>query len=127
VLRDLRHGTAHVDVDDVGAHAFDDLRRVGHLDRIPAEDLNRDRPLFLRVLGVFERAIDAAHEALGADHLGHDKPASAAALHETAEGGIGHARHGGERERLLELNLPDFHIQPEGLSKPGRRPRPLRR
>ena len=31
VLRDLRHRAAHVDVDDVGAHAFDDARGFGHL------------------------------------------------------------------------------------------------
>ena len=64
VLRNLRHRAAHVDVDDVGAHALDDLRGVRHLLGIAAEDLNRDRPLFLGVLGVLERAIDAANEPL---------------------------------------------------------------
>ena len=110
VLRDFRHRAAHVDVDDVGAHAFDDLRGIGHLLRIAAEDLDRDGTLFLGVLGVLERAIDPAHESLGAHHLGDDQAAPAAALHQAAEGGIRHARHGGERERLRELDVPIFMI-----------------
>ena len=64
VLRDLRHRAAHVDVDDVGAHLFDDARGFGHLGGLAAEDLNRDGPLFLGVFGVLERAIDAANQAL---------------------------------------------------------------
>jgi hypothetical protein len=40
VLGDLRHRTAHVDVDDVRAHPFDDLGRGRHLGRIAAEDLD---------------------------------------------------------------------------------------
>ena len=74
VLRDFRHRTAHVDVDDIGAHALDNLRRVGHLLGIAAEDLNGDRPLFFGVLGVLERPIDAANQPFGTDHLGHDQP-----------------------------------------------------
>ena len=93
VLGDLGYRTAHVDVDDVGAHAFDDLRGLGHLLRIAAEDLNRDRPLFLRVLGVLQRAIDAADQPLGADHLGHDQTAAAMPLDEAAERRVGHPRH----------------------------------
>ncbi len=99
VLRDLRHGASHVHVDDVGAHALDDPRGFGHLVGIAAEDLDRNRPLFLRVLGVLERAIDAAHEAFRADHLGHDKAASAMALHQTAKRGVGHAGHRRDGER----------------------------
>ena len=64
MLRDLRNGAAHIDVDDVGAHALDDLRRRRHFFGIAAEDLDRYRPLLFGVLRVFERAIDAAHEPL---------------------------------------------------------------
>jgi len=109
VLRDLRHRTTHVDVDDVGAHAFDNLRRISHHLRIAAEDLNRHRPLFLGVFGVLEGAIDAADQPLGTDHLGDDQPASALALDETTECGVGHARHRRERDRLIEGNSADFH------------------
>ena len=98
VLRDLRHRAAHVDVHDVGAHALDDLRRRSHRCRVAAEDLDRDRPLWLRELGVLERAIDAAHEPFRAHHLGDDEAAAAVTLHEPAEGGVGHARHRGNRE-----------------------------
>ena len=44
---------------------FDDLRGGRHLVGIAAEDLDRDGPLLLGVLGVFERAIDAAHQPFG--------------------------------------------------------------
>ena len=109
VLGDLRHRAAHVDVDDVGAHALDDLRGGRHLLGIAAEDLDRDRPLFLGVLGVLERPIDAAHEPLGADHLGHDEPATAFALDEPAEGSVRHPRHRGEGERGARgRSLPIF-------------------
>jgi hypothetical protein len=40
VLRNLRHRAAHVHVDDVGSHPFDDLRGRSHLLRVAAEDLN---------------------------------------------------------------------------------------
>ena len=66
VLRDLRHRAAHVDVDDVGADAFDDLRGFRHLRGVAAEDLNRNRPFFFGVFGVLERPIDAAHQPFGA-------------------------------------------------------------
>jgi hypothetical protein len=104
VLGNLRHWAAHVDVDDVGAKAFDNLRRVTHFVRVSAEDLNRHRALFFGVLGVFERPIDAAHESLGADHFGHHKTASAVTLHEPAKRCIGHAGHRRDDKRRLERN-----------------------
>ena len=109
VLRDLRHRTAHVDVDDVGAHALDDLRGCRHLVGIAAEDLNRDRPFFFRVLGVLERPVDAAHESLRADHLGDDEAAAAVALDEASERRVGHARHRGYRERGREFDRANLH------------------
>ena len=109
VLGDFRHGTAHVHVDDIRAHPFDDARRLGHLFRIAAEDLNRDRALFLGVFRVLERAVDAADEALGADHLGHDQPATAVAFHQAAKGGVGHARHRRNGKRRGQFDVPDLH------------------
>ena len=110
VLGDLRHRAAHVHVDDVGAHAFDDLRRRGHLLGIAAEDLDGDRPLFFRVLGVLERPIDAADEALGAHHLGDDQPAAAVPLDQAAERRVGHAGHRGDGERRRKVDGADFHV-----------------
>ena len=109
VLRDLRHRASHVDVDDVGADAFDDLRGRRHLFRIAAEDLNRDRPLFFGVLRVFERAIDPAHQPLGAHHLADDQTAPALPLHETAECRVRHARHRRERKRRRQFDGSDLH------------------
>ena len=110
VLRDLRHRAAHVDVDDVGAHAFDDARGFGHLVGIAAEDLDRDRPLFFGVLGVLERAIDAADEPFAAHHLGDDEAAAAVALDQAAERRVGHARHrrDDERRRRAATRRPIF-------------------
>ena len=93
MLRDLRHRAAHVDIDDVGAELFDDLRGRRHLFGIAAEDLNRDRPLLLGVLRVLQRPVDAADQPFRADHLGDDEPAAAVPLDETAEGAVGHAGH----------------------------------
>ena len=109
VLRDLRHRAAHVDVDDVGAHAFDDLRGRRHLLGIAAEDLNRDRPLFLGVLGVLERPVDAAHQPFGAHHLGDDEAAAAVALDQAAERRVGHARHRRDGKRRREFDGADLH------------------
>ena len=86
-----------------------DSRSRGHLRWIAAEDLNRDRPLLLGIFGVFERAIDAAHEPLRADHLGDDQPAAAAPLDQAAKGGIGHPRHRRERKGGSEIDGADFH------------------
>ncbi len=109
VLGDLRHRAAHVDVDDVGAHLLDDARGFGHLGGLAAEDLDRDGPLFLGVLGVLERAIDAAHQALAADHLGHDQTATALALHQAAKRRVGHARHRRDDKRRFEFeSVPIF-------------------
>ena len=109
VLRNLRHRTSHVHVDDVGAHAFDDLRGGGHLLRIAAEDLDRDRALLFGVFREIERPIDAAHQPLGADHLGHDETAPALPLHEPAECAVGHAGHGRHGECRSEIDRANFH------------------
>src|SRR5262249_1311587 len=82
--------------------------------RVAAEDLNRDRPLLLGVLSVLQRAIDPAHEPLGADHLGHDETASAMTLDQTAERRVGHARHGSDDEGSRESDATYFH-QATGL------------
>jgi hypothetical protein len=106
---DLRHRAAHVDVDDVGAKALHDPRGVGHRRGIAAEDLDRDRPLLLGEFRVLERAIDSAHEALGAHHLGDHKTAPALALHQPAKRGVGHAGHRRDRIRRGEGHVANLH------------------
>jgi hypothetical protein len=93
VLRNLRNRASHVDIDDVGAQSFNDLRRIGHLFWVAAKNLNRYGALLLGVLSVFERPINPAYEPFRAHHLGDDKPASAMTLHEAPEGGVRHAGH----------------------------------
>ena len=78
--------------------------------RIAAEDLNRDRPLFLACTRRIERPIDAAHEPFGADHLGDDEPAAALAFHEPAERRVGHAGHRRDRERGRSSSTPPIFI-----------------
>src|SRR5262249_38239631 len=109
VLRYLRHRASHVDVDDVGAHAFDDLRGGRHLLGIAPKDLNGNWTLLVRVLGVLERAVDAAQQALRADHLGDDEAAAAVALHETAECRVGHARHRRDGEWRWQRDGTNVH------------------
>ena len=108
VLRDLRHRAAHVDVDDVGAHALDDAGSISHLCGIAAEDLDGDRPFFLGVLGVLERAVDAPDEPFGADHLGDDQTAAPLALHQAAKRGVGHAGHRRDTDGRGERDLADL-------------------
>ena len=61
VLRDFWHRTAHVDIHDVGSHAFHHSSGFGHPLRVAAENLNRYGTLFFGVLGVFERPVDTAY------------------------------------------------------------------
>ena len=68
---------------------------------VAAEELDGDRPLFVRVVEVLERPIDAAHEALRRHHLRHDQAAAALPLHEAAERAVGHAGHGRDAHRGL--------------------------
>ena len=110
VLRDLGDRTSHVDVDDVGAHAFDDLGGGRHLLGIAAEDLDRDGTLFLGVLRILEGPIDAADEPFRRHHLGDDQTAAAVALDEAAERRVGHAGHRRDDEwETVSSTCADFH------------------
>ncbi len=117
MLGDFRHRAAHVDVHDIGAHALDDARRLGHAIRIAAEDLDGHGPLFLGVLGVLERPVDAAHQPLAAHHLAYDQAAPAVPLHQPAEGRVGHAGHGRDDQRRGEFDGADLHGNPSILAR----------
>ena len=76
---------------------------------IAAEDLNGDRPFFLRVLGVLERPVDPAHESFRAHHLGHDETAAAWRLTsrrnaESVMPAIGATAKGEEVDRVTDLH-----------------------
>ena len=76
---------------------------------IAAEDLNRDRALFVGELGVLERPIDATDQPLGADHLADDEPASALTLDEPAKRRVGHAGHGRDNKGRRQVDGSDLH------------------
>ena len=109
MLGNLGHRAAHVHIHNIGAHRFDNLGRRRHLGRIPPENLDRDRPLFRRVLGVFQRAVDASDQSFRADHLGHDEPAPTMTLDEPPERGVGHPRHRRNAERFWQPNAADLN------------------
>src|SRR5687768_2146117 len=112
VLRNLGNGASHVDVDDVGAHAFDHLCGRRHPGGITAEDLNRDRALLLRIFRVLERPVDSADEALRGHHLGHHETTATLPLYQPAEGSVGHAGHRRDDEWRVDRNGSDFHEGP---------------
>ncbi len=119
MLRDLRHWASHVHVNDVGAHAFDDLRGVSHLDGIAPENLDRNRPLLLGVFRVLQRAADAADQPFGRDHFGHDQAAAALSLHEAAKRGVCHARHRRHHKRRGQLDGANLHTRLIGANISG--------
>ena len=108
MFRDLVHRTSHVDVHDVGAHPLHDLRRFSHLRRVAAENLNGDGPFFLGVFGVFECAVDAAHQTFRTHHLGDDEAAPALAFHQAPKRGVGHPGHGGHGDWMIESDVADL-------------------
>lgn len=102
---DLLRGTAHVDVDDIGAIGLDDPRRLGHPVRFTPGELHdvridagilQPRPGFGGVTDQFA----ARH------HLGHDEPrAETPGKH--AKGQIRHAGHRRERYAIADFDIPD--------------------
>src|SRR5882672_1711434 len=110
VLRDLWYRASHVHVDDVGAHAFDDLRGGRHFFRVTPENLNRDWPLLLGIFRVFERSVDAAYEPFRADHFSDDQTATTVALDQTPKRRVRHPRHGSDSKRRRQLDVPYPHF-----------------
>ena len=94
VLDDLRRGTAHVEVDDVGdAEALDIGGGTRHGFRFIAEKLHRQRTLARIGLKHFERALVSVVDAVRADHLRVDERAA----HLVDEDAVCHVRHAGHR------------------------------
>ena len=105
-LRDLAHGTAEVDVDDVGARRDDHPRRFAHRSRIRAEELDCERVLVGRHAQVAERALVPMLDARAADHLGaHETCPETASL--APERLHADTSHGGEDEPRRDLDGPD--------------------
>ena len=105
-LRDLAHGAAEVDVDDVGAGGGDHPRCLGHHRRLGAEDLDRQRVLVRADPEISERALVSMLDAGAGDHLGADQPCPEAASL-AAERLDAHSRHRGQDDPRGDLNGPD--------------------
>ena len=100
------HGAAEVDVDDVRAGRLDHPRRLGHRDRVGAEDLDRERVLVGGDAQVAERLFVAVLDSRDGDHLRADEPgAVAAAL--PAECLDAHAGHRSEHEPARDLDAAE--------------------
>ena len=123
-LRDLPHGAAEVDVDDVGARGRDHARRLGHHRRIGAEDLDRERVLVRADAQVAERPLVPVLDPCAGDHLRADEPgAEAAAL--AAKGLDADAGHRGQDEPRGDLDGPDSPALAEVQHRPEQGTRPL--
>ena len=104
-LRHLPDRAAEVDVDDVGARGLDHPGRLGHRDRVGAEDLDRERVLVGGDAQVAERALVAVLDPGDRDHLRADEPgAEAAAL--APEGLHADAGHRRQDEAGRDLDSP---------------------
>src|SRR5688572_32342175 len=85
-LADLAHGTAHVDVDQVGAGAGRDPRAGAHHVRVVSEELDRDRVLLgMHDEQLLERAAVAMVQREARDHLRDREPGPVAARLESHE------------------------------------------
>ena len=78
-LRHLLDRAAEVHVDDVGAGGLDHPGRLGHRDRVGAEDLDRERMLVGGDPQVAERPLVAVLDPGHRDHLRADEPGAVAA------------------------------------------------
>ena len=72
LARDLLHGAAPVDVDEIGVSLSSDACRLDHRVHIAAIDLDGCRMLARRDGHLLERTLDAANQRVGADELGID-------------------------------------------------------
>ena len=104
-LTDLRHRTAHVDVDGAGVQAFDDALalRDQPID-IVIEQLARDRAFVLCELEILPRAVIVVAQAIGRDEfgVGHGRTQLAA---DRAKGFVAEARHRRQDQIAVDGNL----------------------
>jgi len=118
---DLAGGTAHIDVDDVGALPFRDPRALGHVARLASDELNHMR-LEIAALGAAAHVRPAGDQFGARHHLGDDE-ARAQRMGEAAKGQIRNPRHRGQ-----EHGVPRHHRcdgERRHRPKPHSRPRKM--
>src|SRR5208283_5930090 len=107
-LHDFLGRAAQVQVDEVEAEVFHQASGIGQHARTAAEELGRDRVfVFVEVKVASADALVAQH-TVGRGELGHDQAASAKALDEAAEDGVGDAGHGREHGGGGDRNVPNL-------------------
>ena len=106
---DFPHGAAHIDIDEIGAGDLRGLHGgLRHTHRVAAEDLGRGGVLPGEEL---EKALGLAvliAQRLGAHHL-RDGQSRAHLRADLAEGQVGDACHGGQRQAGRNGDIADFH------------------
>jgi len=122
---DLGHGTAHVEVHDVGAERLAALRGAHQELGVLAQELHGQRAL-LGVVGGDRVGMRMVHQQRRGVHLFRGGQAAAALPRDEPEGRIGDAGHGSQPGRRLDLDSADLHGSRRAL-RPGspsiRRPR----
>ncbi len=96
VLGDVFDGAAHVDVDEVDAHAFEHLSGVAHDPGFVAEDLDGEGTVVVVGLDHLESFGAAFDKGSGVDEVGRGEPDAAEATDETAECEVGIAGEWGD-------------------------------
>jgi len=107
-LRNLGHGAAHVQVDDVRALVRQNAGGLGQVLGLGAQDLHGDGLLLGQVGGDLHRALAVVDQGLGADLLARGQRA-AELLADQAERGVGNARHGSETDGTSRWMGADVH------------------
>ena len=109
LARHLLHGTAEIQVDDVGPCLFHTLGGLHHVLHRATIDLY-PHGAFLVADGQFvDRGLDVAHQGLGRHELGVDH-GRAETLAEHAESDVGDVLHGGQQQgAVAQINLSYLH------------------
>ena len=109
VVDDFGHGTAHVDVDDVGAGMLNgDLSGLCHADRVTAENLYGGGVLAGELLQQRKRLFIVIAQGLGRDQLRNGVTGAQLGT-DLAEGHIRYAGHGGQCQAGVDLNGSNSH------------------
>src|SRR5436309_1011515 len=106
-FENLAGGTAHVDVDQVGAQLLDELGGVAHAHRIGAVDLDGEGPLFFVEVHQGSGAFAAPGEGLGGDELHTDHSHAPDPLQDAAEVLVGDPGHGSQDQRGVHRDSAD--------------------
>src|SRR6516164_6255689 len=109
--------TTHVDVDDVGARGFSDLRGFAHEARFAARELHDMRADPAR-FAAQPRNRPALHHIVACGHFA-DHESRAQPLRQTPEGCIGHPGHWRKKSWVDEFNIADFQRLRMQISRAG--------